>query len=342
MTWRDAWRNHEYKHVLITPFRRIIVSMFLIFAAMSFVGCTDEGNETMLPERTAAPVSRSSAIPESASKISPAQDSHAPVLHSDLFLEPLPLEGPINTAGAEDSPFISPDGSMLFFFFTPDVDVPPEGQLLDRVTGIYLSRKTGQGWTQPERVLLQDEGKLALDGCGFFDGNTLWFCSAREGYTGLQWFKADLVEGQWVNWRSAGFDPSYEVGELHIHADELYFHSDRDGGQGGMDLWKSAREAGGWGPPQNLTRLNSDASEGYPFVTADGNELWFTRWYQGTPAIYRSVWIIDDWGEPELIVSQFAGEPTLDPDGNLYFVHHYYRDGEMIEADIYVAERRQP
>ncbi len=44
--------------------------------------------------------------------------------------------------------------------------------------------------------------------------------------------------------------------------------------------------------------------------------------------------------EPELIVSQFAGEPTLDDAGNLYFVHHYFEHGQMIEADIYVAYRK--
>ncbi len=27
----------------------------------------------------------------------------------------------------------------------------------------------------------------------------------------------------------------------------------------------------------------------------------------------------------------------MDDDGNLYFVHHYFVDGEMVEADIYVA-----
>jgi hypothetical protein len=46
------------------------------------------------------------------------------------------------------------------------------------------------------------------------------------------------------------------------------------------------------------------------------------------------------WQPPELIISQFAGEPTLDDEGNLYFVHHFYQDGEMIEADIYLAEKK--
>jgi hypothetical protein len=37
-------------------------------------------------------------------------------------------------------------------------------------------------------------------------------------------------------------------------------------------------------------------------------------------------------------VSSFAGECTMDAEGNLYFVHHYFsEDMTMIEADIYVA-----
>ncbi|HOK38716.1 MAG TPA: hypothetical protein P5538_03695 [Bacteroidales bacterium] len=51
--------------------------------------------------------------------------------------------------------------------------------------------------------------------------------------------------------------------------------------------------------------------------------------------------INDQWQEPELIVSQFAGEPTLDDAGNLYFVHHYFENNIMIEADIYVAFKKR-
>ena len=30
----------------------------------------------------------------------------------------------------------------------------------------------------------------------------------------------------------------------------------------------------------------------------------------------------------------------MDPQGNIYFVHHFFREGEMIEADIYVADKK--
>ncbi len=41
-----------------------------------------------------------------------------------------------------------------------------------------------------------------------------------------------------------------------------------------------------------------------------------------------------------MILSQFAGEPSLDAAGNLYSTHHYFQEGVMLEADIYVAYRK--
>ena len=98
---------------------------------------------------------------------------------------------------------------------------------------------------------------------------------------------------------------------------------------------------GVWQEPVNVTAVNTPDSEGWPFLTQDGSELWFTRFYQGSPAVFRSRRGPDGaWQAPELIVSQFAGEPTLDNAGNIYFTHHFYRDGVMIEADIYVAKKK--
>ena len=85
--------------------------------------------------------------------------------------------------------------------------------------------------------------------------------------------------------------------------------------------------------------MSSDENEGWPFLTEGGNELWITRWYMGSPGIFRSVKINGTWSEPELILSQFAGEASLDNEGNIYFTHHFFEYGEMIEADIYVAKK---
>jgi len=290
------------------------------------------------------PIDRESKIPSDAIKVSPDEDLYPPQLHSDEYETLAPLPYPINTAGAEDSPFIMPDGSTLYLFFTPDVKVPVEKQVIDGVTGIYVSNKVHSEWSKPERVILQDRDKLALDGGPCVRNNTIWFCSAREGYTGVNFFTAEFRNGRWQDWRYVGdkLTVEYEIGELQITADgnELYFHSARAGGKGKLDIWASKRVNGDWQEPENIEAVNSGESESLPFVTEDGAELWFTRRYQGTPAVFRSKKIDGEWQEPELIISQFAGEPSVDDEGNIYFVHHFYKDDEMIEADIYVAYRK--
>jgi hypothetical protein len=317
---------------------RTVAGVLLLLVFILFCGCSSPVTEQSQPK------DRDSSIPAGAVKIIPGTDLLPPILHSDKYRSPVPLSCTINTAGAEDSPFILPDGKTLYFFFTPDPKAPPEKQLLDGVTGIYVTRKEGTTWTKPEKVILQDPGKLALDGCEFVWGTTMWFCSARDGYAGVNMFTAEYKEGTWGNWQYAGdmLNKQYSLGEMHITSDgkEMYFHSPRAGGKGGLDIWVSRNSGGTWQVPWNLGAVNSPDNEGWPFVTGDGSELWFLRTYNGSPAIFVSEKEGDSWQEPELILSQFAGEPSLDDAGNIYFTHHFYKDNSMLEADIYVANRK--
>jgi hypothetical protein len=284
-------------------------------------------------------------IPQAAVKATPEGDPFPPIMHSDEWNQPVPLSQAINTPGGEDSAFVTPDGNTLYFFFTPNVTVPVEKQVIDGVTGIYVSRKQDGSWGKAERVVLQDSGKLALDGAEFVQGNTMWFASVREGYTGVNLFTAEFKDGKWTNWQYVGdkLMKEYQVGEMHIIADgnEMDFHSGRAGTKGGFDIWVTRKVGGEWQEPENMAVVNTQEDEGWPFISQDGNELWFTRTYLGSPAIFRSLKTGGIWSEPQLIISQFAGEPSLDNDGNIYFTHHFFNDaGQMIEADIYVAYKK--
>jgi hypothetical protein len=277
--------------------------------------------------------------------MSPETDLHPPILHSDEWEAPVPLPAPVNTPGGEDSPFITPDGQTLYFFFTPDVRIPAEKQLVDGVTGLYVSHLQDGVWGEPQRILLQDPEELALDGCEFVMGDEMWFCSARVGnLREIDIWKAYFRDGKWTDWENAGERLNLDVGigELHITADgsEIYFHAEKDGGLGGIDIWVTRFVDGEWSDPENVLAVNTPDTDGWPFVSQDGKELWFTRFYEGSPAIFRSVKVDGEWQTPELILSQFAGEPALDAQGNIYFAHHYYKDGVMLEADIYVAYKK--
>ena len=295
---------------------------------------------------------RAEAIPSGAIKWTPQMDAHDPVLEpafSKYFYAPEPLGSPITTAGAEDSPFITPDGNNLYFFFTPDMNIPVTQQILDNVTGIYWSQKVSGIWTEPQRVWLNYYDDPSLDGAETILGNTMWFASVRAGVKReIDLYTAELVNGRWTNWTNLGepLNVTYQVGELHVSADgsQIYFHSERAGGKGGMDIWITTKVNGAWQQPENVAAVNTENGEGWPYLSEDGNELWFTRHnVNGVPlGIFKSVKVGGQWQTPQLVVSGLAGEPTLDRAGNLYFVHHYYDDSanKIWEADIYVCRRK--
>jgi len=324
--------------------RRII---FLFILSVLISACTQATSPTKaLP-------SRLESIPTGTVKMLPAGDNWPPVA-APGWSKPRPLEGSINTAGGEDSPFIPLDGGALYFFFTPDVSIPAEKQLLDGVTGIWMAQRARDGWEEAQRVQLGPPGEMHLDGCPFAVGDLMLFCTVRESTQGeLRWFKSTWADGKWIygqEWYPEA-DTGYQIGELHLNPErsELYFGSNELNGYGGFDIWVATWTGEGWGEPANLGQgVNSAADENRPYLSPDGNELWFdsttrTGEYFPGPAVFRSIRNPDGtWGEAQEIVSQFAGEPVLTPDGNmLYFVHHYYdaKLEQMIEADIYVTRK---
>ncbi len=80
-----------------------------------------------------------------------------------------------------------------------------------------------------------------------------------------------------------------------------------------------------WTDPINIDVVNTEGNEGWPDISPDGSELWFTRTYNGSPAIFRCLRQVR-LGEPELILSQLPGS-SVDSQGNLYFTHHYFENG---------------
>jgi hypothetical protein len=310
--------------------KNIIFFVPLLILLLLSNGCAQGGNDD-LPERE-------SLIPVEAIKMSPENDPLPPQLHSDEFEAPLPLPYPVNTCGVEDSAFIMPDGQTLYLWFTPDNRMDVAEQARDKVTGIYKFEKEDSGWSGPERIWLADPDEPHLDGCGFFQGDKLWICAVRQGLEGMHWMTSTVENGQWSRAVQADFNPEYEVGELHISADgsQLYFHSARSGGKGGLDIWVSSRLDGEWQAPVNLENVNSEYDDGWPVLNPQEDELWITKNY----GLWRSKKVNGEWQTPELVISTLAGEASLDRNGNVYFTHHYFESDQMIEADIYVAMRK--
>lgn len=317
----------------------------------TLIAATEAGGESLEASLTVEVDNRTraEAIPGDAVKMTPSTDAHPPVLEpafTSMFEDCVPLSGPVTTAGAEDSPYITTDGQELYTFFTPDASVPVELQLVDRVTGIYRSERIGDDWSEPERVWLSYYDDPSLDGCETVFGDEIWFCTVRAGVEReIDIYVAHLEADRWVGWESAGARLNLElgVGELHLADDgnSLYYHSDRAGGKGENDIWVTHLDGVQWSDAVNVAAVNSEYSDGWPWVSEDGTELWFTRG-PAAPEIWRSLAIDGVWQAPEKVVGPFAGEPTFDAAGNLYFTHHFWDDAtdSIIEADIYVCARK--
>lgn len=308
----------------------------VMVAALMISGCTGPA-----PPPVKWPA-RDSLIPPDAMKQTPETDRHPPVLHLAGWAKPVPMPAPISSAGAEDSAYMSPDGSTLFFFFTPDVRLSPEKQLGQGATGIYYSTRMGSAWSMPQRARLAGSPTIALDGAQTLHGSTLWFASARQGnYRDIDYYTCTFSNGKFTGVKNAGarLNQEIRIGEMDLNpgGTELYFHSTERAGKGGMDIFVTRMADGKWQDPTPVDAVNTAENDGYPFIKQDGSELWFTRTVNGTPAIFRSLRTGAAWGAPELVISTFAGEPNLDNEGNIYFTHHYYNNGTMVEADIYVA-----
>lgn len=312
------------------------VVLIVVLLTMALVPSLIKGGQTTV---TITNADRLASIPSWAPKYTPGNDTHPPVLHSDGWQRPIPVPGPIDTAGAEDSPFITPDGNWFFFFFTPNLRIPAAQQLGDGVTGIWWSTRVGGSWSEPTRVNLGST--QSLDGCEFVQGSTMWFCSARVGnYRAVDIYTAEYLNGGWTEVKNAGktLNLEYQVGELAISPDNATMYYGSNG-----QIWALDRTPGNWTDPHLVPGVQVTTGENQPFVTPDGKQLWFTGnsllGYPG-PAIFCSTWNGTGWQGPVEVVSQFAGEPALDSDGNLYFVHHFLdSNGSIAEADIYVAYR---
>ena len=75
-----------------------------------------------------------------------------------------------------------------------------------------------------------------------------------KGFTSVNMFTAELIGGTWKNWKYVGdrLMKEIQIGEVHIIRDDLYFHSSRSSGHGGLDIWKTTRSGNTWSDPVNI------------------------------------------------------------------------------------------
>jgi Tol biopolymer transport system component len=116
-----------------------------------------------------------------------------------------------------------------------------------------------------------------------WDGRELYFASRRsleEGKPAMGWsiWVADKQGVRWAPPRPLG-SPVNLINENSpslTQKNELVFASDRPGGLGKFDIYRSAFSAGHYGKPENLgSAVNSGDQDVHPWIAPDGSYLLF-------------------------------------------------------------------
>lgn len=255
----------------------------------------------------------------------------------------------INTKYTEYNPVVSADESvMAFTALRPNTGKTRTGDKF--IEEIYITENQNGSWSEPKPLTIAHDYNVGTAGIsadgqkmlifmgGAADPGSL-FQITRAGET---WSKPSLITPS-LN------SPKYLESTASITPDgkTIYFASDRLGGQGGMDIYKTTLQANNtWSAPVNLgPQINTKANEDAPYIHPDQKTLFFTSDGHNTMGgrdIFVTRLIENKWTRPENMgypVNTTANDNyfTLIADGTrAYFSSD--RKGGMGGQDIYYID----
>ena len=148
------------------------------------------------------------------------------------------------------------------------------------VNVILYSKKENGRWQTPVEITSRINAGEDCSSSSLNKDGTLLFLYKNDNYDG-NIYTSELVNGKWTPIKKLNRNINTKFYESHasVSADgkKLYFTSNRDGGQGGLDIYVSEKDASGdWGPAVNLgTTINTRYNEDTPFITANGSNPLF-------------------------------------------------------------------
>ncbi|MFN6943683.1 MAG: OmpA family protein [Cytophagaceae bacterium] len=251
----------------------------------------------------------------------------------------------INTSFSEHSPVVSENDSILYFTSrreTPQGKEDYDGEFFEDV---YKTIKQADGsWSKPEPITLNTSGHDASIQLYDNDSKMLLYRQAKGGdiyYTekvGEQW----LEPVKFANINTRDFEADAFITE---DGKTAYFATNHYKQKGDLDIYViHLDDDGNWSKPKELGGvINSNEDEDAPFITPDGNTLYFSsRGHKsmGGFDVFKST--KDEkgnWTEPVNM-----GHPINTPDDDVYFYFSgvknksymaSYREGGYGEKDIY-------
>ncbi|MEM1118893.1 MAG: OmpA family protein [Bacteroidota bacterium] len=213
--------------------------------------------------------------------------------HTDILIK---NESAINTGKLEFSPTYYQNGIVFVSTLDPkkrkkkgklkeeneEVDL----WINDNFMTLYFAEKNEENELENVEVFSGNlstkyhEGPVTFDKSGeriFFSRNQYLKGKKRtdkKGIMKMNIYSAIKSGNDWQNVKEMPWN-TQEYEEVHptltANGNRLYFASNREGGQGGMDLYYSDFQGGEWSEPVNLgNKINTAGNEIFPFVHEDG------------------------------------------------------------------------
>lgn len=176
----------------------------------------------------------------------------------------------INSSSSNYNAVISGDGSTMVYM-----------NKLPFYEAIYMSKRRGDNWSRPINITphLMSDGDQIVTGISY-DGKTLLV--AKSDVFNSDIYISRFVDGQWSKSKPISKNINTKYWESHASFSSdgktIYFTSNKKGGIGAMDIYKSVLdEDGNWGAAKNLGNgINTPLNEDTPFVNDDGTKLFYS------------------------------------------------------------------
>lgn len=250
------------------------------------------------------------------------------LMNSPVKFNPQNFGEYINSSWDEYLPTITADEETFIFTVRRPKDQYTICAGCTHEEDFYISQKDENGLWMPRRPLGKPVNTHYNEGAQSIspDGKYLVFtgCNRPDGQGSCDLYWSKKIGKIWTTPRNIGrpVNTSYWESQPSFAADgkTIYFTSNRAGGLGGTDIWKTTMiKEGVFTEPENIgTPINTQYNEVSPFIHSDGRTLYFSsdghKGMGGKDLFLSRMDTLNNWTEPVNL-----GYPinTLDDEVNL-------------------------
>ena len=148
------------------------------------------------------------------------------------------------------------------------------------VNVILFSKKIRGKWQTPVEITFDLNAGEDCSSCSLNKNGTELFLYKKDNFDG-NIYSSKYVNDKWtpITKLNKNINTKYYESHASVSSDgkKLYFTSNREGGQGGLDIYVSKKDAtGDWGVAVNLgSAINTPYNEDNPFITDNDSILYF-------------------------------------------------------------------